>query len=140
MKIVLNKSFGGFCVSKEGYELYAKKLNKEIYVYRYYGNNLYKKANEIDGFCFTMCFTKDFGEVAKISDEDYEKYHIFLDREHRQDEILIEVVEELKDKASGRYGDLRIVEIPDNYFYKIDEYDGMETLYYSASEILMDEE
>ena len=27
------------------------------------------------------------------------------------------------------------VEIPDNSFYKIDEYDGVETIYYSATEI-----
>jgi hypothetical protein len=28
-----------------------------------------------------------------------------------------------------------VVEIPDNSFYKIDEYDGVETIYYSDAEI-----
>ena len=32
------------------------------------------------------------------------------------------VLEELGNKASGRFGKLEVVEIPDNSFYKIDEY------------------
>ena len=74
-------------------------------------------------------------KVAKINDEDYEKYCLYLRGESRQDETLIEVVEELGEKASGRFGSLKVVEIPDNSFYIIDEYDGIETLYYSNSEI-----
>ena len=114
MKIILNKCFGGFDVSPQGYELYAKKKGVELF--KYY-------------------FTKDFGEIAKISEEDYEKYNLYLREESRQDQTLIEVVEELGEKASGRFGNLEVVEIPDNSFYKIDEYDGLETIYYSATEI-----
>ena len=75
------------------------------------------------------------GDNIEISNEDYKKYLLYLNDEYRQDPILIEVVEELGEKASGRFGSLEVVEIPNNSFYKIDEYDGVETIYYSNSEI-----
>ena len=59
----------------------------------------------------------------------------YLRNDYRLDKTLIEVVEELGKKASGMCGNLEVVEIPDNSFYKIDEYDGLETLYYSNSKI-----
>ena len=139
MKIILNKCFGGFDVSPIGYELYARKKGLDLYVYKSNFNNGDYEYERIDCLTpnelFVQYFTKDFGKLAKISDEDYSKYNLTLREEHRTDETLIEVVEELKDVANGRFGDLEIVEIPDNCFYKIDEYDGVETLYYSNSEI-----
>ena len=44
----------------------------------------------------------------------------------RDDPMLIRVIEELGDKASGKYADLKIVEIPDGVQWQIDEYDGNE--------------
>ena len=44
----------------------------------------------------------------------------------RDDPVLIQVVEELGDAASGRYSSLKIVEIPDDIKWQIEEYDGME--------------
>jgi hypothetical protein len=136
-KVILNKCFGGFDVSREAYELYAKKKGLELYIYT---SNLdyeskewiYKKANE-ENWNKTY-FTKDMGDNVKISNEDYEKYTLYLRDEHREDPILIEVVEELGDKASGRFGDLKIVEIPDDLDYEIDEYDGIETLHQKVQE------
>lgn len=137
MKIILNKCFGGFDVSKEAYMLYAKKKGLELYQYARDFVNLkkciYKKTN--DETSFKNYFIKDMGDNIEISNEDYKKYHLYLDDEHRQDPILIEVIEELGDKASGRFGRLEVIEIPDNSFYKIGEYDGVETIYYSDTEI-----
>lgn len=48
----------------------------------------------------------------------------------RENPNLITVVEELGDEANGDYAELVVVEIPDGYEYKIDEYDGIETAYY----------
>ena len=45
---------------------------------------------------------------------------------NRNDPILVQVVEELGDKASGRLSRLRVVEIPDDVEWQIDEYDGNE--------------
>ena len=54
------------------------------------------------------------------------------DKMLRQDPRLIDSV------ASGNKGywnSLQVVEIPDNSFFIISEYDGAETVYYSATEI-----
>ena len=85
---------------------------------------------------FIVYFTKNFGNNVEISKEDYEKYVLSLREEAREDKTLIEVVEELGEEASGTFAELEIVEIPDNAFFIIDNYDGIETLYYSKSEIL----
>lgn len=44
----------------------------------------------------------------------------------RHDPALVQVVEELGDKASGRFAKLRIAEVSGPY--RIDEYDGFESV------------
>ena len=45
----------------------------------------------------------------------------------RNDSVLVEVVETLGDKASGKYSELKVVEIPDDVTdWRIEEYDGWE--------------
>lgn len=46
--------------------------------------------------------------------------------EKRNDPKLIECVKKLDKKANGRYAKLKIVEIPDDVEWEIDEYDGVE--------------
>jgi hypothetical protein len=46
--------------------------------------------------------------------------------ENRADPLLVRVVEELGEKASGECAKLKIVEIPDGIAWEIEEYDGME--------------
>ena len=53
----------------------------------------------------------------------------------RDDPKLIAVVEQLGENAQEGFSHLKIVEIPDGSFWKIEEYDGMEHVEYSASEI-----
>jgi hypothetical protein len=82
MKIVINKCYGGFGLSKEAEELYVQKKN-------------------ISGPLR--------GDIL------------------RNDSVLVEVVETLGDKASGKYSELKVVEIPDDVTdWRIDEYDGWE--------------
>lgn len=136
-KIILNKCYGGFDLSKQAYELYAKKKGLELFTYSPEVDNgdfIYKYSNGEDWV--TMYFTKDFGNNVKISNEDCEKYCLSLGSEKREDETLIEVIEELRKETSGRFGNLKVVKIPDDAFYVIDEYDGFEVLYYSKTEIL----
>ena len=57
-----------------------------------------------------------------ITSDNYEAY--------RKDPRLIAAIEKLGErKASGRYAELRIVEIPDDVDWQIDEYDGFETIH-----------
>lgn len=135
-KVILNKCYGGFDVSKEAYMLYAKKKGLTLYLYESEFINkkfIYKKINNDDSI-FRYYFTKDMGDNIEISNEDYEKYCLYLRNEHREDPVLIEVIEELGEKANGRFGNLKIVEIPDDLDYVIDEYDGIETLHQRVQE------
>lgn len=59
----------------------------------------------------------------------------FSDYEKRTDERLVKCVESLGHEADSQFASLTVIEIPDNSFWVIDEYDGFETLYYSESEI-----
>jgi hypothetical protein len=43
--------------------------------------------------------------------------------------MLVEVVEKLGEEANGRYADLRVIVLQGNK-YKIDEYDGNESVLY----------
>ncbi len=135
-KVILNKCFGGFGVSKKAYELYTKKKGLNLFCYecdiKDYRNHIYKYAK--DDNLFNHYFTKDFGDNVQISNEDYEKYSLYLDTRYREDPILIEVIEELGEEANNKYSQLKIVEIPDNLNYTIDDYDGIETLHQEVQE------
>lgn len=131
MKVILNKCYGGFGVSQEAYELYAKKKGIEIFAYKLEILNdkpIYRKT-DTGSSIFTINFTKDFGDYIEMSDDDFDKYYLNLDDSHREDPILIEVVEELGKRANGPFAKLVIVDIPDGMEYEIDDYDGFETLH-----------
>jgi hypothetical protein len=44
----------------------------------------------------------------------------------RDDPILVEIVESMGEKSFGSFAELKVVEIPDNVEWQIDEYDGAE--------------
>jgi hypothetical protein len=108
MKIVINSDFGGFGLSDEAMELYLtrkgipfdKKPWKD------------KKFNE---YIFVKPGTKD---------------DLYLQWEmERDDPVLVQLVEELGEKADGRYAQLKIVEIPDGIEWVLQEYDGRESIH-----------
>ena len=96
------------------------------------GVNEYCIYNNFDNDMFVYTFTKYLGEktdIEKLTNEEYKECN-FYDRDiERTDPILIQVVKELKDKASGDCARLRIVEIPDGIEYEIDDYDGQESIH-----------
>lgn len=53
--------------------------------------------------------------------EDWSYYDI-----ERNNQYLVRVVEELGDEANGRFAELKVVDIPDEVEWQIDEYDGLE--------------
>jgi hypothetical protein len=50
-------------------------------------------------------------------------YHWNIERD---DPVLIEIIEEMGEASGGSYADLKIVDIPDDVFWQIEEYDGKE--------------
>ena len=68
---------------------------------------------------------------AKDLLSDYEKegnWFGYLYNTPRHDKILVQAVEELGNAANGECAVLEIAEIPDGLPYRIDEYDGMESV------------
>lgn len=47
---------------------------------------------------------------------------------NRTDSKLIECVETLGEKANGQFASLKVVEVPDDVDWYIDDYDGIETV------------
>ena len=133
MKVILNKCYGGFGISVEGYKLYAKKLGRDLFMYRNnYLNHTYVKVDGDSTDFGVDFFTIDLGETISsfdIPSEVWKNDYLYLNEEHRTDSVLIEVVEELGEKANGCHAQLKVVEIPDDMKYEITDYDGIETLH-----------
>lgn len=98
VKIVYNAEFGGFSISKE-----AVLLAREISGDPNWGNVSDSELNRSFGL----------GQYPNVV---------------RHDPVLVRVVEELGERASGPYATLQIVELPDGTEYRIDEYDGSESV------------
>ena len=69
----------------------------------------------------------DIGEKWKDGSGPREEYlPSFLDDIPRDSPLLLIVVEELGEEANGFLADLKVVEIPDDVEWEIEEYDGRE--------------
>lgn len=53
----------------------------------------------------------------------------YSDYSLRADSRLVECVETLGEKASGSLAELKVVEIPDDVYWEIEEYDGVESIH-----------
>lgn len=105
MKLVINSDFGGFGLSDAAFERYLDlKGIKWERVSTKFGSSHYYKAGH-------------------SKDDDY--YLSYYDIE-RNDPFLIQVVEEMEGEANGNYSSLKIVEIPDDVDWVLEEYDGHE--------------
>lgn len=138
MKIVVNKCFGGFSISKECAEYMAslgdKQAQSELDEWKQNQQWLdnYKKNGEWD-----KDVPKNGRDMLGISARHDSPAHWYgygyqkgFDGGYsRTSETLIKAVEDLRDKASGQYSKLEIVEIPDDVNWEIDEYDGLESIH-----------
>lgn len=100
-KIVYNACYGGFSLSGEAIRMYL----------------------DLKGFKYTEEKSK-WGSSFKVKGLDG-----FYDRNiNRADPDLAKVVETLGDKANGMCAKLRIEDVPEGTLYRIDEYDGYESI------------
>ncbi len=131
--VVINKQHGGFGLSQLGIQRYL----------------------EIKGLQYWMEDNDRFGSIMgpkfwlvpkdqRLADPNAENWHsmtmaerqqhnttysqqVFSDRDlDRDDPVLVQVVRELGEEANTRYASLKIVEIPADVEWKIEEYDGLE--------------
>jgi len=116
-KVVINKCFGGFGLSEAAMRLYAEKKGLPFFVRKQYESDMFKQY-----------FTADPSLMATIDDDFYRKYSLYDGDFDRTDPVLVEVVEELGEKANGFAARLVVVELPKGTLYRIDEYDGLESI------------
>lgn len=137
MKLVLNECYGGFGLSYEAQYLYLQAKGQDAYFYAdvssyddYKKKHKYKLVtlNDIQKLqraLYIYCTPTFQGEVI----DEFPKDVINARDLDRTDPALVAVVEVMGSKAaSGRFSSLQIEEIPDGTLYKIDEYDGLESL------------
>ncbi len=117
-KIVYNACYGGFGLSDEAVMRYAEIAGFKLYTREKYG--------------FTEFYRiplKEYEKLIENNDVDGANaaYFAVSDLE-RTDPILVQVVEELGERANGDYAKLRIEELSAGTLYRIDEYDGLESV------------
>lgn len=104
MKVVINSDYGGFSLSDEAVREYAKRK----------GLTLVEEKDEKWGH--------NTFYLNSIAEENYFSSRNF----DRNDEVLVEVVEKLGEKANGFCASLKVVEIPEGVDWYVEEYDGNE--------------
>ena len=128
MKVLINSCYGGFGLSEAAMMRYAELK----------GLTLYPESSS-GGLCTTYFtvppdqrvkelenWSSQSLEARKAYNEAYNRQHICDRNIERNDPLLVQVVEELGEKASGRFASIQVVEIPDDASWEISEYDGME--------------
>jgi hypothetical protein len=100
-KVVINTCYGGFNLSDDAFMYYAKLTGIKLV-----------KADRWN------IINEETGE------------YFFASKVERDDPILIEVVETMKEDANGSCSELKVVDIPPGTRYRITEYDGYESIEY----------
>lgn len=137
MKLVINAGYGGFSISRECAEFMVKLGDKQAEAEL---NDWNKRQSVLNYYKKNKKFPDDCDEDLKSSLEIDAKYECeakfygygyeegFDNGYERTNENLIKAVEELGKKANGDCATLKVVEIPDDVDYYIDEYDGFESV------------
>lgn len=127
MKIVINACYGGFGLSTEAMKRLIAEGSAGIEVMdeaEYHGGKARGLGSE------TFDDAGDGYEVGWIKDvlyKDGKVYtHDFRRGELRSDAALVRVVAEMGVDANGQNAQLKIVEVPDDVQWTVEEYDGFE--------------
>lgn len=110
MKLVINACYGGFSLSRDAFLKLREMGNKWALSEPDYG----EKWSD--------------GSVNTRSAMDRER-GFFLRDMPRDDLQLVAIVEQMGEAANGACARLRIVEIPDDVAWEIDDYDGSESVH-----------
>jgi len=142
MKVVINKCYGGFSLSKKAVVMLAEMNGRKAYFFTGGCDRPYRPISIEDGSLFWTAFdipnpnevlgsepswSNRSDEAHKKFNEEYSAHFIESGRDiDRSDPRLIRIVETLGVEANGSCAQLEIVEIPDDVKFAIEEYDGIE--------------
>ena len=130
MKVVINSCHGGFGLSHEAIVRYFELQGKKVWI---------EESEDWSGHFDYWLVPKEErvvnaeSEFWNMSMEERQSYNEtwanqnFNERTiERNDPILVQVVKELGELANGRFAELKIVDIPLDIQWTIEEYDGDE--------------
>jgi hypothetical protein len=130
MKIVINTRHGGFGLSHAAAMLYLERKGLRCWLgekdsllrYTYW---LVPPEERVEVPSGKAWYALPEEERIRLNTA-YAK-QVFYPRDvERNDPVLVQIVEELGEKADGRFASLSVVDIPDDVQWRIEEYDGSE--------------
>ena len=131
-EVVINKCYGGFGLSDEAIlELHklGSKFIKVIEPKDYFGEDRWENDKN---YCLEQMDRREgIGHLTILNDKIlYDDYsHNYENKiEARTCPLLVSVVKKLKEKSWGWAAELKIVKIPADVDFEIDEYDGVERI------------
>jgi len=130
MKVVYNACYGGFSISHEGMLRYAEIKGIKLYPEKEprFGFTTYwtcppdQRPKCLEGEDFHRASMEE--RVA--SNNAYDASQLSTRDFDRNDPALVQMVEELGEKANGDCAGLAIEDVPAGSLWRIDEYDGNE--------------
>jgi len=133
MKVVINRCFGGFGLSKEACQRYWELKGQRVWIEddtKFKSMGLFTvwlvapedRLESKEGEAF---YSMSMDERKEYNQKHSEQTWYYRDVD-RNDPTLVEVVEQMGDAAAGRHAELAVVEIPDGVCWAIEEYDGRE--------------
>lgn len=138
-KVVINTCHGGFSLSPKAVRRMAELQGKPCYFFDWKRNPVTEEAAASGPASLaysvpnpTEVAGDDSGfhswplEQRKASNERWAAISLDSRPSNREDPLLIQVIEELGSEADGQFAELKIVEIPADVEYEIEEYDGAE--------------
>lgn len=133
MKIVINKCYGGFGLSHaavmrygelKGMTLYPEKHPEYPSLTTYWRVPPESRLTPLLSGAFYAATQEERIEHNRR----YSAQTLYDRTIPRDDPALVQVVEELGEKANGNYASLQVVEVPDDVSWEIDDYDGNERI------------
>jgi hypothetical protein len=135
MKIVLNKCYGGFSISRKAAEFMVERGSKQAteeladWKQRQGWLEYYKEHGTFPNVCpllerGSLEISAKYDKEARFFGYGYSDNFTGY---NRSDPDLVAAVEALGADANGEHASLRVVEIPDGIEWDIDNYDGVET-------------
>jgi len=136
-EVVINAKHGGFGLSPKASARYLELVGKNCYIYSLVRDGEFgvktryvkKPVDQVGDRGWYYIYTEDHGD--ELPDWSTMKHNTLWDDGDidRTDPVLLRVVKELGKEADGRFSELKIVVVPDEVDWVIEEYDGWESVH-----------